>query len=54
MRGGAHEPLTRQDIEEKFALNAAHGGWSDARMKEALTLMRTFYDGRFDLASLRG
>src|SRR6266571_3896370 len=54
MRGGAHEPLTRQDIEEKFALNAAHGGWSDARIKEALMLMRTFYDGRFDLAALRG
>src|SRR5262245_26851306 len=54
MRGGAHEPLTRQDIEDKVALNAAHGGWSDARIKEALTLMRTFYDGRFDLASLRG
>src|SRR5262245_24696129 len=54
MRGGAHEPLTRQDIEDKFALNAAHGGWSDARIKEALTLMRTFYDGRFDLALLRG
>ena len=22
MRGGAHEPLTRKDIEEKFLLNA--------------------------------
>jgi len=54
MRGGAHEPLTRQDIEEKFALNAAHGAWSDARIKEALTMMRTFYDGRFDLTLLRG
>ena len=31
MRGGAHEPLTRADIEEKFALNARHGGWADAR-----------------------
>src|SRR5438128_3143331 len=51
MRGGAHEPLTRQDIEEKFALNATHGGWSEARIKEALALMRMFYDGRFDLAS---
>jgi 2-methylcitrate dehydratase PrpD len=54
MRGGAHEPLTRQDIEEKFALNAAHGAWSDARIKEALTMMRTFYDGRIELSSLRG
>ena len=31
MRGGAHEPLTRADIEEKFLLNARHGGWDDAR-----------------------
>jgi 2-methylcitrate dehydratase PrpD len=54
MRGGAHEPLTRQDIEDKFALNAAHGGWSDARIKDALTLMRTFYAGRIDLVPLRG
>jgi len=46
--------LTRQDIEEKFVLNAAHGGWSDARIKEVLTLMHTFYHGRFDLAALRG
>jgi hypothetical protein len=53
MRGGAHEPLTRQDIENKFALNAAHGGWNDGHIKEALTLMRTLYDGRIDLASLR-
>jgi 2-methylcitrate dehydratase PrpD len=54
MRGGAHEPLTRQDIEDKFALNAAHGAWSDARIKQALTLMRTFYDGKVDLSPLRG
>src|SRR5262249_5115309 len=36
MRGGAHEPLTRADIEEKFALNAKHGGWSEAQAKAAL------------------
>ena len=28
-RGGANEPLTRADIEEKFALNARHGGWDE-------------------------
>jgi 2-methylcitrate dehydratase PrpD len=53
MRGGAHEPLTRQDIEDKFALNAAHGGWNDGHFKEALALMRTLYDGRIDLTPLR-
>jgi 2-methylcitrate dehydratase PrpD len=54
MRGGAHEPLTRTDIEEKFALNAGHGGWSAGRIRDALALMRTFYDREIDLQSLRG
>jgi 2-methylcitrate dehydratase PrpD len=54
MRGGAHEPLTRQDIEDKFALNAAHGGWNEGHIKEALALMRMLYDGRIDLAVFRG
>ena len=40
LRGGAHEPLTRADIEEKFALNARHGGWDEARAA-ALALLRT-------------
>ena len=28
MRGGAQAPLTRAEIEEKFALNAKVGGWT--------------------------
>ncbi|MEA2989342.1 MAG: hypothetical protein QOG83_2053 [Alphaproteobacteria bacterium] len=54
MRGGAHEPLTRADIADKFALNARHGGWDDGRIKDALALLRTVYDGRIDLKPLRG
>ena len=54
MRGGAREPLTRADIEEKFVLNAEHGGWDAARTRQALALMRTLYGGRIDLSSLRG
>jgi len=54
MRGGAHMPLARGDIEDKFVLNARHGGWDDARAKTALALMRTLYDGKIDLSSLRG
>ena len=54
MRGGAHEPLTRADIEDKFLLNARHGGWGDARAKTALKSLEKFYDGRIDLSSLRG
>src|SRR5262245_21419560 len=54
MRGGAHEPLTRADIEDKFTLNATHGGWSAARAKDALALLRELYNGKMDLAPLRG
>src|SRR6202790_4382475 len=31
LRGGAQEPLTRQDVMDKFALNAEHGGWTAAQ-----------------------
>ena len=54
LRGGAHEPLTRADIEEKFVLNCRHGGWSDERANAALTLARKLYDGPIDLEPLRG
>jgi 2-methylcitrate dehydratase PrpD len=54
LRGGGHEPLTRADIEEKFRLNARHGGWAAERIEAALTLARNLYDGRVDLGALRG
>jgi 2-methylcitrate dehydratase PrpD len=54
MRGGAHEPLTRGDIEDKFRLNVKHGGWSVERAKRALALLGTLYDGKIDLRALRG
>ena len=53
-RGGANEPLTRTDIEEKFALNARHGGWDDKRAASALKLLAKFYSGKIDLGPLRG
>jgi len=52
-RGGAKEPLTRADIEDKFALNCRHGGWDDAKAGAALALARSLYDGRIDLRGLR-
>jgi len=52
-RGGAKEPLTTKDIEDKFVLNAKHGGWDDAQAKEALALLRGLYEGRIDLLPLR-
>jgi len=54
MRGGAHEPLTRQDIEDKFMLNARHGGYDAARSAAALKLASKLLDGRINLAALRG
>jgi 2-methylcitrate dehydratase PrpD len=54
MRGGAQEPLTRKDIEDKFRLNTKHGGWSDARAAETLTLIGTLFDGPVNLVPLRG
>src|SRR6266542_1569980 len=36
LRGGAQEPLTRQDVTDKFVLNAQHGGWSKAQSDAAL------------------
>ncbi len=53
-RGGANEPLTRADIEEKFTLNARHGGWDDKRSTAALKLLSTLYGGKVDLAPFRG
>ena len=54
LRGGAQEPLTRQDVVDKFLLNAEHGGWTKAQAGAALTLMAGLYQGRIDLSSLRG
>ncbi|MGA7993885.1 MAG: MmgE/PrpD family protein, partial [Bradyrhizobium sp.] len=54
LRGGAQEPLTRQDVTEKFALNALHGGWTKAQSDATLKLLARLYDGRIDLSSLRG
>ena len=53
MRGGAHEPLTRADIEDKFLLNARHGGWSEHRAKAALKLIAGLFDGPVELSALR-
>ena len=54
MRGGAQEPLSRADIEEKFLLNAQHGGWSADRAASALTFIRGLFDRPVELTALRG
>jgi 2-methylcitrate dehydratase PrpD len=54
MRGGAHEPLSRADIEDKFLLNVQHGGWSKERAQAALKLIGGLFDGPLNIAPLRG
>jgi len=54
LRGGAQEPLTQADVIDKFRLNAAHGGWSEAQGDAALKLLAGLYDGGIDLELLRG
>jgi 2-methylcitrate dehydratase PrpD len=53
LRGGAQEPLTRQDVIDKFALNAQHGGWDKALSDATLKLLAGLYGGKIDLSSLR-
>jgi 2-methylcitrate dehydratase PrpD len=54
LRGGAQEPLTRQDVIDKFILNAEHGGWTKAQTVAALKLIAVLYSDRIDLSALRG
>ncbi len=54
LRGGAHEPLTSADIENKFARNARHGGWNDKRAAAALAAARKLYDGPVKLGAFKG
>jgi 2-methylcitrate dehydratase PrpD len=52
-RGGAHEPLSRADLEEKFRLNCAHGGWPAERAAKLLELARNASRGQVDLRDFR-
>src|SRR5438105_7768293 len=54
LRGGAREPLTGSDIEEKFRANARAGGFPDDRVEAALQALRVLFDGTVDLEDLRG
>jgi 2-methylcitrate dehydratase PrpD len=54
MRGGVQAPLSRADVEEKFLLNAKHGGWSADRAAAVLKELGKLFDGPVNLAPLRG
>jgi 2-methylcitrate dehydratase PrpD len=53
LRGGAQEPLIRQDITDKFRLNAQHGGWDKMQSDATLKLLAGLYGGKIDLSALR-
>jgi 2-methylcitrate dehydratase PrpD len=53
LRGGRSEPLSRADIEEKFRLNCAYGGWSAAQAERFLAFARQAFDSRIDLSPFR-
>jgi 2-methylcitrate dehydratase PrpD len=53
LRGGVHEPLSRADVEEKFRLNCAYGGWSAAQAERFLAFARQTFDSQIDLSPFR-
>jgi 2-methylcitrate dehydratase PrpD len=54
IRGGAHEPLPREELERKFRSNARYGGWGDAQAGRFLEFARKAFDGALDLSAFRG
>jgi len=54
IRGGAHAPLTRAEIEAKFRGNCEHGGWPKERALRFLGLVPGFFRNALDLSPLRG
>jgi 2-methylcitrate dehydratase PrpD len=54
IRGGAHEPLSRDEIEVKFLGNCEHGGWPRDRAQRFLASVPKFFDSPLDLTLLRG
>jgi 2-methylcitrate dehydratase PrpD len=53
LRGGAHEPLSRADLEEKFRLNCAHGGWPLERAEAFLSFVKSAPGAPVDLSPFR-
>jgi 2-methylcitrate dehydratase PrpD len=54
IRGGVHEPLSREELERKFRGNARYGGWTEARAEQLLAFVKKAFDTRTDLAAFRG
>jgi len=52
-RGGAHEPLSRADLQQKFRLNCVHGGWARERSDAFLHWARSAFDRPVELSTFR-
>ena len=52
-RGGAHEPLSRAELEEKFRLNCAYGGWQEEKARSFLRWSTQAFDARVELTAFR-
>ena len=53
IRGGVHDPLSRDEIERKFRGNVAYGGWTEARANEFLQYARKIFSGKVALTPFR-
>jgi 2-methylcitrate dehydratase PrpD len=54
IRGGKHDPLTREDLERKFRGNVEYGGWPRERAEAFLAYARTAFASKVDLSPFRG
>jgi 2-methylcitrate dehydratase PrpD len=54
IRGGVHEPLSREEFEQKFRGNVRYGGWSESNAGRFLPFAKSVFDGRLDLSAFRG
>ena len=52
-RGGAHEPLPRADLEQKFRLNCAYGEWPEEKAWAFLEWAEKAFTGVIDLKAFR-
>ena len=54
IRGGASEPMAREELENKFRANAKHGGWPAGLAEQFLEFAEKVFDGKVDLSPYRG
>jgi 2-methylcitrate dehydratase PrpD len=53
IRGGRHEPLSHDELVQKFLGNARFGGVDEARAHQLVARIATIFDGPLDLTALR-